>query len=90
MNLILNKFQIANGVCVYNQETQRKIHKHIYKMLNKIEKETGEKYYLISTTTEVTQVDGDAIIIQIDAKSYSYNGLKDIIEKSAMYDDLCS
>jgi len=89
MNLIHNKFQTANGTCLYTQENQKRIHENINELLKRIEDETGEKYYLISAPTEITKIDGNAKIIQIDADAYSYNEIKDVIEKAAIYDGLC-
>jgi len=39
-----------------------------------------EAYIVISTPTDISVIAGDAKIIQIDAKKYSYNELKDIID----------
>jgi len=89
MNLIHNKIQVVNGACLYSQEDQKRMHENIHELLKRIEEQTGEKYYLISTPTEITKIDGNAKIIQIESKKYSYNELIATIEKSDMYDSLC-
>ena len=49
----------------------------------------GNDYTLIITPFETTKIDGDAMLINIDCKEYSYNELIDIVEKAQMYDGLC-
>jgi hypothetical protein len=48
-----------------------------------------DDYILLTTPLDLSKVDGDAKIINIDCKTYSANELLDIIEKANMYDDLC-
>ena len=57
--------------------------------LHKMLKETfPESYLIISTPTDITQIDGDDTIITIDTTQYTANELLEIIEKSQMYDGL--
>lgn len=42
----------------------------------------GDEYTVISTPFDCECVDGDAKAITIDCKEYSYNELKEIIEKA--------
>lgn len=42
----------------------------------------GDEYAVISTPFDCECVDGDAKVITIDCKEYSYNELKEIIEKA--------
>jgi len=48
-----------------------------------------ENCILITTPFDTTKVDGDATIVNIDCKKYSFNELMEIIEKAQMYDGLC-
>lgn len=48
----------------------------------------GDEYILIITPFETSKIDGDATLININCKEYSYNELMDIIEKAKMYDGL--
>ena len=41
-----------------------------------------EDYILLITPFDTTMIDGDAMIINIDCREYSYNELKEIIERS--------
>lgn len=49
----------------------------------------GDNYVLIVSPFETNKIDGDASLINIDLKEYSYNELMNIIEKANMYDGLC-
>lgn len=42
----------------------------------------GDEYQLIATPFDVECVDGDTKVITIDCKAYSYNELKEIIDRS--------
>ena len=48
----------------------------------------GNDYILIVSPMETKAIDGDDILINIDCKEYSYNELKEIIEKAKNYDNL--
>jgi hypothetical protein len=63
-----------------------KIHMHIKEV---VEKELNDEYLLITTPTDLSVIDGDQIVITIDAKPYTSDELLEIIEKAAQYDDLC-
>lgn len=61
-----------------------KIHNYIK---NSILKDSD--YILITSPMNIAKVDGDIKIIHINCKEYSYDELKDIIEKAEMYEGLC-
>ena len=47
-----------------------------------------EDYITITTPTDISKIDGDGIVITIDAKEYTANELLEIIEKAWQYDEL--
>ena len=55
---------------------------------NMIKNALPEDYILITTPTEISKIEGDDLIVTIDAKKYSTNELLDIIEKAWQYDEL--
>ena len=82
-NIIHNKIPIDdNGHSIIKLDMIEDIH-------NAIKNKLGEEYIVITTPTELNMIDGDAMIITIDYKGYSYNELMEIIEKANMYDGLC-
>lgn len=57
--------------------------------MHKMLKETfPENYLIISTPTDITQIEGNDIIVTIDTTLYTAKELLEIIEKSQMYDGL--
>ena len=54
-----------------------------------VEKELNDEYLLVTTPTDLSVIDGDQIVITIDTKPYTGSELLEIIEKAAIYDDLC-
>ena len=57
--------------------------KEVQDMHNGIKSVLPEDYIVISTPTDISVVDGDAKIITIDAKEYSYDELKIIIDSQS-------
>jgi hypothetical protein len=84
-NILLQKIPINDcGYSLISTEQVLRIHNYIKDTLPK-----DDNYILITSPMDIVKVDGDMKIISIDCKSYSYEELKDIIEKASMYDDLC-
>jgi len=54
-----------------------------------IKEALGDDYIVITSPTELKVIDGDAKIIAINCKKYSYKELMDIIDKASYYDALC-
>ena len=61
------------------------IHNDIKEMLEKLD----EQYIVITTSTELNCLNDNDVILQIDAKKYTYEELKEIFEKTNNYDSLC-
>lgn len=61
----------------------------IAKIHNSLRNALPEDCIVVTTPTELTKIDGEFKVIQIDCKEYSYNELVEIIEKAKMYDGLC-
>lgn len=64
-------------------------HEMISKFASLIRNQLGDEYTFIVSPMDVSCIDGDVKIVNIDAKEYSHNELMKIIEKANMYDDLC-
>lgn len=71
-----------NGCMLLDAETVMNLHKAISKGL-------PDDYILLTSPTDLNVIDGDIKIIHIDAKEYSVNELREIIEKAENYDVLC-
>ena len=71
--IIHNRIPIESVRSALTTKTVQDIHNSIKNLL-------GDDYTVITTPTELSVVDGDAVIITIDCKEYSYNELKAIIE----------
>ena len=61
----------------------------IHNYLKKIVEKLDEQYIVITTSTELTCLNDNDVILQIDAKKYTYDELKEIFEKANNYDSLC-
>lgn len=85
LKILHNKIPMVNGNFEFPYDAVQKVHNSIREAVEKIDSE----YIVLTTPTELSVVDGDAKIVMISAKEYSYNELKEIIEKANKYDDLC-
>jgi hypothetical protein len=56
---------------------------------NAVKEALPKDYIIVATPFDTTSISGSDLLITIDSKEYSYNELKDIIEKSEMYNGLC-
>lgn len=54
----------------------------IVKFIKTTKEILGDEYQLIATPFDTTYIDGDIKIIHINCKAYSYNELKEIIDRS--------
>lgn len=52
-----------------------------------LEREFNDEYLIITTPTDLSIIDGDEIIITVDATPYTVNELREIINKSFYYDE---
>ena len=71
--IIHQKIPTKNGCGVLPQKTVNDLHQYLRNAL-------PEDYIVVSTSTDISVVAGDAKIIAIDAKEYSYDELKRIID----------
>lgn len=58
------------------------------KLHDMIKSTLSDDYIVITTPTDISKIDGETIVITIDAKGYTTNELIEIIEKANMYDGL--
>ena len=59
-------------------------------MIKYLKEELGDEYVFVFYPYDIEVVDGDTKIYQIDDEKYTYNELKEIIEDSCNYKDLCN
>jgi hypothetical protein len=82
-NILFQKIPMdENGYPIISLDNVSRIHEMV-------ERSLPEDYVLITSPLELSKIDGNVKIIHIDCKEYSYNELKEIIEKADMYDGLC-
>ena len=56
-------------------------YKTIKSLHDNVQNIVGEDYIVITTPTELNVLDGDAKIFMIEAKYYSYNELKEMMDR---------
>ena len=60
--------------------------KSSYEQLNK---ELGDRYTVLFTPYDVVFEDENNVALLIDGREYTHRELEEVLDKAAMYDDLC-
>jgi len=71
--IIHQKIPTKNGCPIMTRQTVNDLHNYLRETL-------PEDYIIVTTSTDISVISGDAKIIAIDAKEYSYDELKRIID----------
>ena len=74
--IIPQKLPVENGHCVFNVEQQNNLHKYLYNAV----KDLDEPYIVVTTPTEVNCINDDSVILQMNAKRYTYKEIKSAID----------